>query len=226
MSAHRHRHRHRHRRRIGEPIARLLEGLNERQREAATYDGDTLLILAGAGTGKTTTLCARAVWLLVAGVAPERILLVTFTGAPRASWSGARAASPAARCPAAGRAILGGTFHSLAHRFVRLHAGALGLDPGFSRARPRRRRRPARHAARGARPRRRARGAFPARSTMLDIYSRVVNAQRPLRETLSESFPWCEGHAGALAELFGAYAARKRERGCSTSTTCCSAGGR
>ncbi len=106
---------------------------------------------------------------------------------------------------------MGGTFHSLAHRFVRLHAGALGLAGGFSvldagdaadlldllRSE---------HGCAGGRRR------FPRASTMLDIYSRVVNAQRPLRETLCESFPWCEEHAGALAEVFRAYATRKREQ--------------
>jgi len=56
-----------------------LDELNDDQRAAATYPGGQLLILAGAGTGKTTTLCARVAWLLARGVAAERILLLTFT---------------------------------------------------------------------------------------------------------------------------------------------------
>ena len=60
-----------------EPI--WLTELNTQQREAATHTADTLLILAGAGTGKTTTLCARVAWLRGEGVAAERILLLTFT---------------------------------------------------------------------------------------------------------------------------------------------------
>jgi DNA helicase-2/ATP-dependent DNA helicase PcrA len=50
-----------------------LEGLNADQLSAATYSGDTLLILAGAGTGKTTTLCARVAWLLAKGVPAEAL---------------------------------------------------------------------------------------------------------------------------------------------------------
>jgi UvrD/REP helicase N-terminal domain len=57
----------------------FLDELNVEQRAAATHSGETLLILAGAGTGKTTTLCARVVWLMAEGVPAERILLLTFT---------------------------------------------------------------------------------------------------------------------------------------------------
>ena len=56
-----------------------LEELNAEQRAAVRHPGGPLLILAGAGTGKTTTLCARVAWLVAEGVAPERILLLTFT---------------------------------------------------------------------------------------------------------------------------------------------------
>src|ERR1039458_8744548 len=57
----------------------FLDQLNAEQRAAATYSGETLLILAGAGTGKTTTLCSRAAWLMAQGTPAERILLLTFT---------------------------------------------------------------------------------------------------------------------------------------------------
>jgi DNA helicase-2/ATP-dependent DNA helicase PcrA len=190
---------------------RLLEGLNERQREAASYGGATLLILAGAGTGKTTTLCARAAWLLGEGVPAERILLVTFTRRAARELVG-RARSLAARAGPGGASILGGTFHSLAHRFVRLHASALGLNPGFAVLDPGDAadlidmlRQEHGHAESTRR--------FPRAQTLLDIYSRVVNSQVPLAETLSGSFPWCEEHASALAELFRAYSARKRAMG-------------
>jgi DNA helicase-2/ATP-dependent DNA helicase PcrA len=56
-----------------------LDELNPEQLAAATHPGGPLLILAGAGTGKTTTLCARVAWLVTEGVAPERIMLLTFT---------------------------------------------------------------------------------------------------------------------------------------------------
>ncbi len=194
-----------------DPTSRLLESLNERQLEAATHDGGTLLILAGAGTGKTTTLCGRAAWLISQGHAPERLLLVTFTRRAAHELVGrARAQAPSAGAGAG--TIVGGTFHSLAHRFVRLHAGALGLVGGFGVL-------DAGDAADLLDLLRCERGyatstrRVPRASTMLDIYSRVVNAQLPLRDTLASWFPWCEEHAELLSEVFGAYAARKRELG-------------
>jgi len=188
-----------------------LDELNDDQRAAATHSGGPLLILAGAGTGKTTTLCARVAWLLGQGVPAERILLLTFTRrAAREMVERARVLAERV-APHAGR-VLGGTFHSLAHRMVRLHASSLDLDAGFGVL-------DAGDAAdlldfvrqelgHAASPRR-----FPRAQTMLDIYSRTVNAQAPLAEVLAESFPWCAEHRDALAETFRAYGARKRELG-------------
>ena len=170
--------------------------------------GETLLILAGAGTGKTTTLCARVAWLLAEGVPAERILLLTFTRRAaremieRARTLGERVA------PDAGR-IVGGTFHSVAHRMFRVHATSLGLEAGFGVL-------DAgdagdlldlvRQEHGGAESPRR----FPRAATILDIYSRTVNAPIPLSEVLAEFFPWCDEHHQALAEIFRAYGARKR----------------
>src|SRR5215213_8560228 len=111
-----------------------LDELNEEQRVAATHAGGPLLILAGAGTGKTTTLCARVAWLVAEGVPAERILLLTFTRrAAREMLGRAQALAGAAAPGSAGgrvaRRVTGGTFHAVAHRFVRAHAAALGL-PG------------------------------------------------------------------------------------------------
>jgi DNA helicase II / ATP-dependent DNA helicase PcrA len=107
-----------------EPAERALAGLNDEQRVAADALGEHLLVLAGAGTGKTTTLCARAARLVERGVAPERILLLTFTRrAAREMIERSRAATGAGP-----RRVLGGTFHSVAHRLVREHAGTLGLS--------------------------------------------------------------------------------------------------
>ncbi|HEY4451960.1 MAG TPA: ATP-dependent helicase [Solirubrobacteraceae bacterium] len=193
------------------PLTPWLEQLNAEQRAAATHSGSTLLILAGAGTGKTMTLCARVAWLLAEGVPAESILLLTFTRrAAREMVERARVLAERV-VPGAGN-VLGGTFHSVAHRMVRRHCHALGLDPGFGVL-------DAGDAAdlldyvreeqgRAASPRR-----FPRAQTMLDIYSRTVNAQRPLAETLEQCFPWCSEHQQALAEIFRAYGARKRALG-------------
>jgi DNA helicase-2/ATP-dependent DNA helicase PcrA len=194
----------------GSPTA-WLEDLNAEQGAAVTHAGGPLLILAGAGTGKTTTLCSRVAWLLAQGVSAERILLLTFTRrASREMLQRARALTERA-APRPGR-VVGGTFHSVAHRMVRLHATSLGLAPGFGvidagdaadlldLVRQDRG-----HAASARR--------FPRAQTMLDVYSRTVNAQTALAEVLAESFPWCEEHREALAEIFRAYVERKRELG-------------
>src|SRR3984893_2698771 len=188
-----------------------LEGLNVEQHAAATHRGGPLLILAGAGTGKTTTLCARVAWLLADGVAAERILLLTFTRrAAREMVQRARVMAERA-LPTAGP-VVGGTFHSVAHRMVRLHASSLGLASGFGVLDAPDAsglldfvREEQGHAA--------SRRRFPRAQTMLDIYSRSVNAQTPLTEVLAESFPWCAEHREALAGTFRAYGARKRALG-------------
>ena len=188
-----------------------LEELNPEQRAAATYPGRTLLVLAGAGTGKTKTLCARAAWLLGEGVAAERILLLTFTRrAAREMIERARTLAERV-APARGR-VLGGTFHSIAHAHVRMHSSALGLDAGFGVI-------DAGDAAdlidliRQERGHAQSARRFPRAATMLDIYSRVVNAQTPLAEILTECFPWCADHCEALGDTFRAYGARKRALG-------------
>ncbi len=197
-----------------EPTATgYLETLNEQQRAAATHPGGPLLVLAGAGTGKTTTLAARVAWLIGQGAAPERVLLLTFTRRAAREMLG-RARSYLGRSPHGRHAgkVVGGTFHSVAHRFVRRHAAALGLPAGFGVL-------DAGDAADLLDLVRQDAGVgqtgrrFPRKSTLLDIYSRTVNAQRPLRELLAEAFPWCERHADDLAKLFVEYGARKRSLG-------------
>jgi len=189
----------------------LLDELNVEQRAAATYSGETLLILAGAGTGKTTTLCSRAAWLMAQGTPAERILLLTFTRRAAGEMV-ERARTLAERvAPDAGR-IVGGTFHSIAHRMIRVHATSLGLDAGFGVL-------DAGDAAdlldmvRQEEGHAESRRRFPRAGTLLDIYSRTVNAQRPLAEVLAEVFPWCEEHREALAAIFRSYGLRKRALG-------------
>jgi DNA helicase II / ATP-dependent DNA helicase PcrA len=184
-----------------------LDELNPQQRAAATHPEGPLLILAGAGTGKTTTLCARLAWLVAEGAASERILLLTFTRrAARELLQRARGLVPASA------RVLGGTFHSVGHRLVRRHASALGLPGGFGVLDAGDAadlldllREEAGHAA--------ARTRFPRKATLLDIYSRTVNAQRPLSEVVAEHFPWCEEHREAISALLKAYTARKRSLG-------------
>ncbi len=184
-----------------------LEELNPEQRAAATHTGGPLLILAGAGTGKTTTLSARVAWLVDQGVTPERIMLLTFTRrAAREMLQRTRALVP---MPGGSRGVVGGTFHSVAHRFVRTYAAALGLEAGFAVL-------DAGDAAdlldliREEHGHAQSSQRFPRKSTLLDIYSRTVNAQRTLSEIVAENFPWVEDQLEAIAALLKAYNARKR----------------
>ena len=181
--------------------------MNDEQRAAATHAGGHLLILAGAGTGKTTTLCSRVAWLVSSGVPAERLLLLTFTRrASREMLSRARGLVPASS------RVLGGTFHSVAHRLVRRHAAALGLPPGFGVLDAGDAadvldllREEAGHAEKRSR--------FPRKGTLLDIYSRTVNAQEPLSGVLADQFPWCSDWRAEISALFRSYTERKRALG-------------
>jgi DNA helicase-2/ATP-dependent DNA helicase PcrA len=185
-----------------------VEELNPEQRAAALDRDCHLLVLAGAGTGKTTTLCARVASLVADGAPAERILLLTFTR--RASRDMLTRAQ--AMAGGSARRVLGGTFHSVGHRFVRGHAAALGLgsdfavlDAGDAADLLDLVRQEQGHGETGRR--------FLRKHTLADIYSRTVNAQRPVREIVAEGFPWCEEHLEVLGPLFQAFTARKRALG-------------
>jgi DNA helicase II / ATP-dependent DNA helicase PcrA len=107
--------------------------LNDRQRAAVEHEGGPLLVLAGAGSGKTGTLAHRVARLLRAGADPERLCLVTFSR--RAAQELLRRAGRLSHEAAADR-VWGGTFHSVANRVLRLHGGRLGLDPGSASSTP------------------------------------------------------------------------------------------
>src|SRR6476619_7443941 len=105
--------------------------LNPKQLEAASFGSDPLLIIAGAGTGKTNTLAHRVAHLMLQGAKPDRILLLTFTR--RAALEMTRRTQrivgdliKEVRLP------WSGTFHSIANRLIRRHSSAVGLDETFS----------------------------------------------------------------------------------------------
>jgi len=190
----------------------VLDGLNERQRLAATHQGGPLLVLAGAGTGKTRTLVARAAWLRGSqGVPASRILLLTFTRRA-ASDMLARAAAwfdgSADGVEGSGR-ICGGTFHAIAHKIIRQHAESFSLPPQFTILdqgdatdlldvlRPD-------HGLDQTGQR------APRAAVCADVYTRCVNTGRPVSEVVTASFPWCAPFTGQLGGLFRAYTARKR----------------
>jgi DNA helicase-2/ATP-dependent DNA helicase PcrA len=183
-----------------------LDGLNAEQRAAVLHGAGPLLVVAGAGSGKTRTLAARVARLVDEGVAPDRILLLTFTR--RAAAEMLRRAGAMVDRNAPGR-VWGGTFHSIANRLLRRHGESVGLVPAFTVL--------DRSDAEALFSMVRAEvGAadgpvrFPKAATIAAIYSRVVNARIPLTATLRDRYPWCVEHAGALKEIFGAYTEHKR----------------
>ena len=201
-----------------------LDRLNRAQRLAAEFGGrdddgcftaPPLLIIAGAGTGKTMTLAHRVAHLVVQGVAAERILLLTFTR--RAAQEMTRRVENIVRASMRDAAPLpsgglpwSGTFHSIANRLLRRFAHNLGLDPGFSvldRGDAADMIDVVRHELKLTRASRR----FPKKDTCLAIYSRRVNTQKPLSETLDEFYPWCADWADELGELFRHYVERKQQ---------------
>jgi hypothetical protein len=105
--------------------------LNARQNEAASFGDGPLLILAGAGTGKTNTLAHRVAHLLRTGVAPERILLLTFSRRAAQEMT-RRAQRIVAESLKEVRLPWSGTFHAIANRLIRSHAQRVGLAPAFT----------------------------------------------------------------------------------------------
>jgi DNA helicase II / ATP-dependent DNA helicase PcrA len=202
--------------------AAYLDRLNPEQRRAVEY-GDPellatgpLLIIAGAGSGKTNTLAHRVAHLLVNGIDPRRMLLLTFSRRAAAEMMHrveriAAFVLRAQAAPVAQSLSWAGTFHGIGARLLREYAQEIGLDRtftihdredsadllnlirhdlGFSKTAQR----------------------FPAKGTCLAIYSRAVNAQEPLATTLRDHFPWCAEHADALCQLFAAYVEQKQRQ--------------
>jgi DNA helicase-2/ATP-dependent DNA helicase PcrA len=181
----------------------------------ALVPGPPLLIIAGAGAGKTRTLAHRVARLVARGADPARILLLTFSR--RAAEAMTRQAEAicgellAGRSTWNGRLPWSGTFHSIGARLLREYADATGLDPAFTVL------------DRGdaadlldlvrddlglsEKDRR-----FPKKGTCLAIYSYATNAQAPLADVLARAFPWCAGWTDELRQLFGAYVEAKQRQ--------------
>jgi len=203
-----------------------LAQLNSAQRAAATYgipasapDGacGPLLIIAGAGTGKTRTLTHRVAHLILNGADPRRILLMTFARRMAAEMTRrvehicAQAYSDHGSAPA-GAIAWSGTFHAMGARLLRLHAEAIGLPPSFSIL-DRGDAEDLVDMVRDDLGCAKARKRFPRKSTCLAIYSYAVNAQTPLRKTLAAAFPWCAEWEDELSRLFAAYVEAKQAQG-------------
>src|SRR6185436_17482273 len=185
--------------------------LNERQRQAATAGNAPLLILAGAGTGKTNTLAHRVAHLLMQGTPPERILLLTFTRRAAVEMT-RRAQRIAGETLKSVRLPWSGTFHSVANRLIRKNAQRVGLDENFSvldRGDAADLMDVARHELGFSKVEGEGTRRFPRKETCLAIYSHRVNTQGPLVDTLESAFPWCAEWEGELKSLFKCFVDRK-----------------
>jgi len=199
-----------------DPIDALLEGLNPQQRRAATHGQEPLLIVAGAGTGKTATLVHRVAWLIAQGVDPSRILLLTFTRRAAAEMlrrtdAALHRGQPLGAAPRAVR-VWGGTFHAVATRLLRRWGKAIGLPEGFS-IHDRSDSEDLLNVVRTALELNRTDRRFPKKGTCMAIYSHCVNSQKKLPAVLEKHFPWCAEWEDELKRLFDAYVDRKESLG-------------
>jgi DNA helicase-2/ATP-dependent DNA helicase PcrA len=206
---------------VEHPPALIQQGLNPEQQKAASFGrkneagftAKPLLIIAGAGTGKTNTLAHRVAHLLMNGVAPEHVLLLTFTrrAAQEMIRRAERIVNEMLKLRSnrgiqidVTRALWSGTFHSVGNRLLREYAHVVGLEPSFSvldRG----------DAADLLDILRQEMGfskkdkRFPRKDTCLAIYSHRVNSRRSLQQTLDDAFPWCSDWTEELTQLFHRY---------------------
>jgi DNA helicase-2/ATP-dependent DNA helicase PcrA len=180
--------------------------LNEAQLRAVTTTEGPLLIVAGAGTGKTRTLVFRVARLVEIGAKPESILLLTFTRRAAASMLTRAASLADARC----QRVSGGTFHSLGHAVLRKFAGEAGVQKNFTvldqsdtedlidLLRRQIRLTRAQH--------------FPRKRTIAAMFSMMVNKVQTLKQVLNHEYPQFVDERRNLDTLFKAFEEFKRSR--------------
>jgi DNA helicase-2/ATP-dependent DNA helicase PcrA len=200
-----------------------LESLNPQQREAATHGtgegaGDTrpLLVIAGAGSGKTNTLAHRVATLIRHGADPQRVLLLTFSrrAAQEMERRVGSVLQKALGLPGTQRPPelpWSGTFHSLGARLLREYAPRIGLEENFTihdRGDAEDLMGLVRHEIGLSEAKKR----FPLKGTCLGIYSRVLNTRESLGAVLQAVYPWCTQWEDELKKLFGAYVEAKQQQ--------------
>ncbi len=201
-----------------------LEKLNEQQRKAVEHgvglaEGETggpLLIIAGAGSGKTNTLAHRVAHLIVNGADPRRILLMTFSRRAASEMS-RRVERICRNVLGSNSAILtdalawSGTFHGIGARLLRMYAEQIGLNMDFT-IHDREDSADLINLARHELGFSKTESRFPTKGTCLAIYSRTVNSQTPLSEILRQHYPWVAMWEEQLKELFAAYVEAKQSQ--------------
>ena len=203
--------------------ASYLDTLNPEQRRAVEHGvtadghvGTPLLVIAGAGSGKTNTLAHRVAHLIVNKADPRRILLMTFSR--RAASEMSRRIERIARKVMGDKAGVmtdalnwSGTFHGIGARLLREYAEQIGIDPSFT-IHDREDSADLMNLVRHELGLSRTESRFPTKGTCLSIYSRCVNTEAPIEKVLGQFFPWCAGWSGELKQLFAAYVEAKQRQ--------------
>ncbi|SED43241.1 ATP-dependent DNA helicase, Rep family [Rhizobiales bacterium GAS191] len=209
-----------------------LDKLNPEQRSAVEHGiggeaggiGGPLLVIAGAGSGKTNTLAHRVAHLIVNGSDPRRILLMTFSRRAAAEMTRRveRICAQVLGAQVLGAQVLGanarimtdalswaGTFHGIGARLLRDYAAEIGLSPDFT-IHDREDSADLMNLIRHELGFSKTESRFPTKGTCLAIYSRAVNAELPLAAALGSHYPWCAGWEAQLRELFASYVEAKQ----------------
>jgi DNA helicase II / ATP-dependent DNA helicase PcrA len=196
--------------------------LNDAQKSAVEHGlGDSagpppLLVVAGAGAGKTNTLAHRVARLILEGADPNRIMLATFSRRAAGELNGRvrRLLAKQLSDSAADRMTpaYSGTFHSIGARLLREYAERIGLAPAFT-IHDREDSADLIDLVRHELGLSHRKERFPTKGSCLAIYSRAVNAKAELGEVLAEHFPWCASHEKELRDLYRAYVEAKQRQG-------------
>jgi DNA helicase-2/ATP-dependent DNA helicase PcrA len=181
--------------------------LNPAQLDAATSLNGPLLVIAGAGTGKTRALVYRVARLVESGVDPANLLLLTFTRRAAAEMLRRASLLLDGRC----ERVAGGTFHSFANTVLRRHGAALGINPSFTIL-DRGDSEDVINLLRAQLGLDKKEKRFPRKQAIAEMYSMAVNKSRPLAELIDEEYPHLIDSLDELLELQARYTAYKHER--------------
>jgi ATP-dependent DNA helicase UvrD/PcrA len=179
--------------------------LNEQQLAAVTAPPGPLLVIAGAGSGKTRTLTYRVAYLLENGIDPRNILLLTFTNKAARQMLD-RVAN---LLPVDASGLWGGTFHSIGNRMLRRHGSALGYSSGFTIMDREDQKDLINTVVAGA-------GIdpkeirFPKGDVLAEIFSFVVNTETPMEELLAEKFPYFLPLLDKIKDVHARYEKKKK----------------
>ncbi len=181
------------------------DDLNEAQLEAVKSKEGPILVIAGAGSGKTKTLTYRVARLIEDGVKPENILLLTFTKKASAEMLSRATIVLDNRC----EKVAGGTFHSFANVILRKYSKLLGLKNNFTIMDRADCEDVINHIVGQMFPKKEKR--FPKKTTLLDIYSKSINKVTPTKQIIADEFPQFAHCEDKIIEVHKAYVAYKRE---------------